>query len=309
MTNPIVNIEHFVGINNIDDPVRLEPDVIYTSRNAYKTNHYLAEAVNVDIDDSLAVVSRVGCEKKISGTDVHSFWAHDDIGFYIDGDKLYSFDKNYDAVELYSSLNLGAKMAYAHVANKVYMTNSSFIGYYYNGAVTALEEPTREFKKSLPAGQIIAYSKGRLLVAKGRVLYMSDVFTDCYDTRFGFKVFDSEITMVRPISDGMYVSDDDTWFLRDAGEDTGNMMGMKKDKVLSEQAVPFTDILVDGQDIGEDGEKGMRAIWTSASGIFQGDGAGNIASISPKYMPSIHGRGAGVLREKDGITHYIVTLD
>lgn len=309
MTNPIANIDHFVGINNVDDPVRLEPDVIYTSRNAYKTQHYLAEAVNVDIDDSMAVVSRTGSEKKISGTDVHSFWAHDDIGFFVDGDKLYSFDKNYDAVEIYNGLNLGSKMAYTYAFNRVYMTNSSFIGYYYDGAITVLGEPTGEFKKALPAGQVIAYSKGRLLVAKGRVLYMSDVLTDYYDIRFGFKVFDSHITMVRPIGDGMYVSDNDTWFLKDAGADTGNMMGMKKDKVLSEQAVPFTDVLIDGQKVGESGGKGPRAIWVSANGVYHGDNGGNTELIAPKYATSPHGIGAAVLREEDDATHYIATLD
>jgi len=309
MAEPIINMDHFVGINNVDDPVRLEPEVIYTSRNAYKSHHYQAEAVNIDVDNSLALVSRDGCVKKISGTNIHSFWAYEDIGFFVDGDTLYSFDKNYDTTELYTGLSLGAKMSYIDVPGKIYMTNGSFIGYYLDGVVSAITEPGKEFKKAMPAGQIITYSKGRLIVAKDSVLYMSDVLTDYCDIRFGFKVFDSQITMVRPIGDGMYVSDDDTWFLSDAGENTGNMIGMKKEKVLSEQAVPFTDILADGQDIGEDGEKSVRAIWTSATGIFQGDGSGNVVSMSPKYVPSLHGRGSGVLREKDGITHYIVTLE
>jgi hypothetical protein len=60
----------------------------------------------------------------------------------------------------------------------------------------------------MPAGNMMAYFQGSLYVVKGNAVYISDVINPrIYDQRWGFKLFDSDITMFMPIKNGIYVSD------------------------------------------------------------------------------------------------------
>lgn len=61
-------------------------------------------------------------------------------------------------------------------------------------------------KQAMPAGSIVRYYRGRLLVAKDNVLYFSDPLRPAInDPRFGFVLLGANITMVEPILSGVYV--------------------------------------------------------------------------------------------------------
>jgi hypothetical protein len=303
------SIGYFSGINNVDDPLRLPPTPVKIGAGGYKAAYPLVEAVNMDIDNSYAISSRDGSDLKASGTDVHSGWAQNDIGFFVDGTRLYLLNVDYSITQLLSGLTNGARMSYALVNDRVYMTNGSYIGYYNNLTMHTLANPSMNYKLPLPAGKFIAYYRGHLLVAKGSVLYIADALCDHYDIRTGFRVFENDITMLRPVDEGVYIADGNTWFLivkRNFADDPDDF---KKEKVLDVDAIPYTDVNINGKDITE-GIEGNLAMWTSTAGICLGDNKGVAKVINQdKYYIGPRGIGTAMIRNVNGQVHYLATLE
>jgi hypothetical protein len=192
--------------------------------------------------------------------------------------------------------------------DRVYLTNKSYIGYYKNFSVTAVPAPTTNYKLPLPAGQRIEYYRGRLYVAKGNVIYIADALCDHYDIRTGFRVFENDITMLRAVDNGIYVSDGNTWFLQGAEPDE-----FQRTKVSDSDAIPYTDSIISGLYVGS-GIAGNMAIWTSTYGICIGDNTGVVKNLtSDRYYMSSgtsgYGMGDCAVRNKNGQVHYITSLE
>lgn len=78
----------FVGINN-----RLPDHQLEVVERGRKVGDYLRNAVNVDITDAGTLRRRAGTARVVEGSDVHSLWAEDDDGYYVDGGTLYAFPR------------------------------------------------------------------------------------------------------------------------------------------------------------------------------------------------------------------------
>lgn len=300
MTKALYKFDRFAGINNVDEPYRLshKRDPV-----TYAVINDVADIVNMDIDNAHALITRPGYELKVSGTFMHSLWSDGNKCFFIDGSKLYQLQPDYSITEMLAGLTYGNRMSYALFNDRIYMTNSAYIGYFLNEAMHSLVAPGVNYKMPLPAGQHIALYLGRLLVARDNVLCIGDVLCDHYDIRTGYRVFEDRITMVRPVDNGgVYVSAGKTWFMGMGDE-------FNRKQVFDHGAVPYTDVLVGGDDVG-DGVKGSVAVWTSLRGICVGDGSGTVKNITEdKYAMGDHGIGGAVIRNINGMKHYITTLE
>jgi hypothetical protein len=296
----LFTFKNFTGQNNVDETYRLPTGSDRQGR--YLTD--MAVLQNVDVDNQLAVETRVGSEKKLAGTGFHSLWASGEICLYVSGSSLCRLTKLYASETLLSGLALGARMSYAEAYKRVYFTNGHHIGYYDGSAVYALPNPTQTYKLPLPAGRFIFYYQGRLYVAKGNILYISDALCDHYDIRDGFRVFGNDITMCGPVDSGIYVSDGKTWFI--AGEVPGEF---KRTEVLGVGSVPFTAVATTGEFIG-DGASGNVLIWVSDDGICLGDNNGAVKLLTKtKYTIPSSAMGWAAIRRSGGEVHYIVTLN
>jgi len=290
-------LRKFSGINNVDLATRLFPIVI-DKEYAYP----LQIAMNVDIDNTLGISSRDGYDEVIAGTDIHSLWSDGITGFYVDGETLYQTDGITGTI-ITSGLTLSARMAYAPFNDRIYYSNGHQIGYVKSNAAVHLPAPGREFKEPLPAGKFLAVFKGCLYVAVGNVLYVSDPMCDYYDIRTGYRIFPEAIRMVRPVDDGIYVSDDVVWFLKGKGNDE-----FERDEAYPIPAIPYTDVVVSGKYIGE-GLDGDVAIWTGEDGICLGDNSGKVVNLTePRYLLTPRGNGSAFIREINNVRHYINTL-
>jgi hypothetical protein len=299
------NFSFFSGINTVDDSTRLTPSTYRVGAFGEKTVYPLVSATNVEIDNTYALKSRDGSTLELSGSDVHSLWSDNDLCFFVDGNTLYKLNIDYTKTSMIEGLQVSARMSYVVVNDRVYMTNGSYIGYYNDGAMHSLQNPSLTYKVILPPGQYITYLSGRLYVAKGSVLYAADVLCDHYDIRTGFYAFANDITMLRAVENGIYVCDGDIWFLSDGGE-----AGMKREFISNDSVIPFTDAGVDGLDVGEDGfENGTVAIWVSSSGVQMGTNKGKVVNITPNYIIPPPFVGAAMIRSIDGVTHYIATIN
>ena len=300
MIKALYKFDKFAGINNVDDPYRLphKRDPV-----TYAVISDVADIVNMDIDNAYALVTRSGYDLKVSGTFMHSLWSDGVKCFFVDESKLYQLQPDYSITEILAGLTYGNRMSYASFNDKIYMTNGVYIGYFLDEAMHSILDPGINYKVPLPAGQHIAVYMSRLLVARENVLYIGDVLCDHYDIRAGYRTFESRITMVRPVNNGgIYVSAGKTWFMSMDDNFT-------RKQVFDHEAVPYTDVLVGGDDVG-DGVKGSVAVWTSRQGICVGEGTGTVKNITEdKHTISDCGIGGAVIRNNNGVKHYITTLE
>lgn len=310
MADANFSLGYFTGINNIDETARLEPTPVKIGT-GMKAAYPLVTAENVDIDNTYALSSRAGCVKRLSGTDIHSFWSDGLLGFFMDGTILYKLNyssgADYTATELMTGL-LRATMNYSKVNDRIYMTNGFYIGYYKDGVMTSLGAPVETYKQILPAGQRIAYFKGTIFVAKGKVLYVSDALCDHYDVRTGFRVFENNITMVTPVDSGVYVADGKVWFLVEKRAFSDDTTEFKKEWASDVDAIPYLDTTIEGQDVGE-GLEGRVALWTTPSGVCVGDNKGVVTFVTPNYLVPSAAEGAATIRTVNGVTHYLATIN
>ncbi|MCE5212520.1 MAG: hypothetical protein LLG40_13335 [Deltaproteobacteria bacterium] len=314
MADAIASLGYFSGINNVDDHIRLAPLPVKVGAGGYKAAYPLTRARNVDIDNTYAISSRDGSELLIPGKDVHSAWNDgtftDGICLFVDGTSLFLWNFDFTVTELLSGLTNTARMSYASVNDRVYMTNGTYIGYYSKLEMHSLRNPNMKFKVPLPSGQLIAYFKGHFLVAQGPVVYIADALCDHYDMRTGFVVFEKDVTMLRPVENGIYATAGNTYYLyvkKDFADDPDDF---KKEFVLSSEVVPGSDVLIDGKYVG-DGIEGFVAIWTTFEGVCVGDNKGVASMVTVGRYRLRHKKAiaAATIRNQNGQVHYLATLE
>jgi hypothetical protein len=292
-------MDKFTGINNVDDATRLGPVDIGGKVFAFP----LQQANNLIIDNTYALSSRGGFSTSgVTGTDIHSLWADKDNAFYVDGGSLYSFNYTTGNV-IRTGLNRNALMSYVSVNDRVYYTNGFQIGYIKNLIDYSVMNPSLEFKQPLPAGECIDYFRGCLLVAKGKVLYISDPLCDYYDTRYGYKILPANINMICSAHEGVYVSSNKVDFLKGRSNEDFELA-----EAYPSPAIAHTAVKIHGSYL-DDSLSGEFAIWTGENGICIGSETGEVVNLTVgRYTFTAHGRGAAFVRESSNVRHYINSL-
>ena len=191
------------GLCNTRDKVRLKYDLkAGTSQ--------LAEAVNVDIDDSGRVSRNIGYTRKRSEVS-HSAWSDGENCLYVSGDALFRLNSDYSRTGIRSGLTLGARVSYTQVAGRIYYMNGfekGFVAGVQSHPWVAGEPgvPTSNVAYSdPPLGHNIAGAFGRVLVARDNLIFASE---PAFYGRFNLAKFHGEgerITMMRPVVGGLFV--------------------------------------------------------------------------------------------------------
>jgi hypothetical protein len=294
------NMERFSGVNTVDSPDRLFPIIA-----AHAYVFPLLQTNNILIDNTFKVASRPGYgDPLVNGTTIRSLWSDGVKCFYVDGTALYQLAADYTATAIRNDIPGNEQVSYAPFNDRVYYTNPQQIGYVEKFLDNVLPDPAQNFKLPLPPGRFIEVFRGCILVAVGPILYISDPLCSHYDTRLGYRRFASDITMLRAVDDGIYVSDSErVWFLKGlANED------FYRNEAYPFPAVAFSDVKVSGKLIVETLKKNV-AIWTSANGICIGDNNGAVVNMTEaRYAISAHTNGAAFLRMAGGVNHYINSL-
>lgn len=295
-------LERFAGIINVDPANRLNPLVLVN--NYIRDYTYpLQQATNVDIDNTHGISSRPGYNPILTGSEIHSLWSDNENCLFVDNDILKRLFTDWTILSLRAGLTCGSRMSYALWNDRIYYTNGYEIGYVKADTSYVLVDPVREFKMPLPPGKFIAYYRARLYVARGKVLYISDPLCDYYDIRNGYKLFSDEISMVRPVDEGIYVADDKVYWLKGTAPED-----FERDEMYPSKPIPYTDLNVNGQAVG-DGIKGNVAMWTGENGICLGDNSGGVTNVTDgRYTFTKSGQGTGFIRDENNVRHYINSL-
>lgn len=147
----------------------------------------------------------------------------------------------------------------------------------------------------MPAGHLVRYSKGRMLVANGDMLYYSEPYMlGLYDPTKNYVQFPETITMIEPCQTGFYVSADQTYWV------AGDVAAAELNPVLPYRAVMGTSGPVPNTN---------SVWWMSERGTILGTPDGQVENLQEKNVavdPAIIG--ASLFREQDGMKQMVSSL-
>jgi hypothetical protein len=300
----LATLEYFSGINSVDHPTLL-PYEIKDTPSGKKAVYSLQIAENLWIDNTMHLRSRTDGQTLRLAGDIYNAWSNGTTFLYMIADTLYELSKSYSGTALLSGIAVGLRMSYAAFNDRIYFSNGVNIGYIKSGVAHSVAVPSVKFKLSLPAGKFLAVYRARLYSASGKILFIADPLSDCYDTRSGYRQFSSNITMVRPVENGVYVADEEkTYFMKGLSPEE-----FTREMVEDNAVIPYTDVNIDAQDIGDGNKNGTWAVWTSVEGICLGTGDGTVQNLTKDRLAlGDYLSGAAMIWDKDQSFQYINTL-
>lgn len=299
--SPTLRFSQFKGINNIDNPIRLHEG------NKVSGLTSLIEAENVDISSRRMLSRRKGLLAPIVAGVTHSIWSNEneDICFFVEGTELKQLLSDDTTKVIRTGLTTGLTMSYVEINNIIVFTNNQIIGYIKDGAYQGFIDPEGRGKVKPIPGHLIETFQNKILVASGDTIYFSDsMMLHNFDRRKNYHQFHGVISMIKAVSDGVYVSDSkDTYFL--AG---GDFSKAKAVKVADYMAFNDGAIQLEGEELGLEGYSGKIIMWASEKGICVGADSGRFTNITKRiYSPgSTWNKGAGLFRKDK--KQYIVSL-
>ena len=297
LETPDIKFDNFRGINNVDDAKNI-------------ANDELVEAPNMDIDNRGKATRRTGYTKKLTPSGrVHSLWANDRICLYIDGSTLKRLFKDYTASIIRSNVT-SLPMDFVDVNEEVYYSSASVNGYVKNGVNVQFSDPGINFKQKPPPGQHIENYNGRNYIAQNHTIWITDAYAfGRVDMRKGFISMKDEVTMIKAVDDGIYVSIGDindrssVIFFGGPGPEDFTY------KVVADYgAIEGTAVKPRSAFVG-DGIEGTTVMWVSRKGICLGANGGRFTNLTAgRYEVTENRYGAGYFRLRNGLPQYVATL-
>ena len=147
----------------------------------------------------------------------------------------------------------------------------------------------------IPAGAIVRWSNGRLLVAVGHLLiYSEPFFPGLYRPSKNYIQFPAPITVIEPCGGGVFVAADKTYWLG------GEITQASLTEVLPYGAVPHSG--------GNDPTRPDAPFWISDRGLVFGAADGTVKNVQEEQLALAGGTaGASVYRERDGQRHVLTS--
>lgn len=303
------------GLKNSVGAERLGPDELQVAQ-------------NIDLDDLGQVRRRRGYTRVASG-DWHSlFRAARGLYGVKDGD-LVKVNPDYSTLVLQSGVGPDP-LAWEEVGERLYFTSRSA-----SGQVTAADvvvdwgrvggdgqwlspvvNPTATLApvkgrllRKPPLATQLAYYNGRLWLGQDTLLWATELYNyDLVDATKGFLPFESPITMILAVTDGLYVGTaTDVWFLQGTLSE-----GMKRLHLLSQGVVPGSAVSLPNELVSPKDDRSKNAIvfLTSNGGLYAGQDAGAVYNLTEArfQFPNAQ-RAAALFRRQDGVNQYIAVAD
>ena len=285
------------GLNTVTDPTRINYD-------AETGISDLGVAINVTIDQTGWIGRREGFTPVLSGC-VHSLYSDGKLCVYVADNTLFNLLDDYSSEVVKADLVSNNKMAYAEVNGEFYYTNGIDFGivratgvYADWEALNYVGQETNRVFDGPRAGNHLAFYTGRVFVAEGDVLWWSEPYAfSWYDRTRNFIQYPSRIKMVKPVENGLFVSDEqDTYFV--SGREPKDF---RQNVVAPYPAVEWSDAIdyVETWEIGLDNlEPGLCAVWASLEGACMGSSNGIFLNLNKKKViyPEVGTYGASIVK-------------
>lgn len=295
---PEITFQNFKGINNVTDANNL-------------TIEELSEAENMDIDNEGKVKRRNGYTRIFTPSDkMHSLWSNDRICLFVDGTTLKRLWADYSSTTIRTNVG-NQPMSFVDVNENVYYSNATANGYVDSlGADNQYPTPSDNYKAKTKVGQYIEYYNGRLFIAKNETIWYTDAYNyGVIDMRTNAMKMKDEVTMMKAVDDGLYVSigdiNDRSSILFLAGSTPSEMHSRE---VAHYGAIEGTAVKPKSSYVGN-GDVGKKVIWTSRKGICLGENGGRFTNLTAtKYEVTQNRYGSGQFKITNGVPQYIASL-
>ena len=264
------------GIKDTVDPVRL-----ITSKDTGLTE--IAEAINVDIDDSGRISRRDGMTRIAAGVFHSLFCDGGDCFVALDSGgstSIYKVGTNSALTGVRSGMTLASRIGWCQVGTKTYYGNGTENGYilaaasYPWAAQTYVGPPTTRTFSAPPVGTHFALLSSRLYVVRGNIVtYSEPLGYGLYDMARARLRFASNVKMFKPVAGGIFASDSEkTYFLEGL-----NPVEFTRRQVLDVPAHEYSEAIghIDGSLFGLD-NAGMCAVWSCDKGRCVGTATGQV---------------------------------
>jgi hypothetical protein len=275
------------GLNTVANPRRV-------TQNQEAQSSDLGVAVDVMIDQTGLVMRRPSLTKVQDGN-FHSLCSE---GYVVSEGVIYSVNATGEIFPTRISGISGAKVSFCKAMGSTYFSNGAVFGRIegpwgptpYRGSSKTTKYITGPFP-----GQHLAFFAGRMFIAAEGTLYGSELFSlGAYHKTKTMVQLGTKINMVRPVSEGMFVStDSEVWFL--AGKHPHNFIPTL---VCEYPALEWSDspVLVEGLEIGMQ-NPGLCALWNSPEGAILGLPTGQIINLTKEKIiyPETVTKGFGCL--------------
>jgi hypothetical protein len=264
------------GLNNAQPPTRLE----YDSNTGVIE---LAEAYNVEIDDTGRPCRRGGYTATVRTESSHSMFTGRTGTFFVAGTILYRLNEDLTRTSVRTGLTTAAKVSYVEVLNTIYYMNGYEKGRLVNGVYSNWDVGTyqgpvtiRQFSAP-PIGTLLEAYNGTMFVVVKNILWFSERFGfNLFDMARGYVWFEDDITMVKAVADGLYVS-------------TGRKVVFLKGQIPSDfqqinvssySAIKGTGIRINAEDMLKGQVVGTAVLWTASNGIHLGLAGGECKNLT-----------------------------
>lgn len=199
-------------------------------------------------------------------------------------------DSRVTAVRLYSTA-IDGEIFYQHTDLPVGVTSCTLSAPHGRGQTLRTQ-----FCAPPPPGQLVEHLNGRLYVASGNVLWITEPLNyGLVDLRQGFVMFSERITLVAAAVDGLYVSADRTYFLRAPGTPE-----MALEWILPYKAVERTSMEVPNS---------QNVIWFSERGFVIGSPGGQAVNPSEGKVAVEQARAGCIgIVERDGDKRFVAVI-
>jgi len=167
-------------------------------------------------------------------------------------------------------------------------------------APTGRELGRRAILRPLPSGTAICFHGGRLLSLSGEFLYYSDPYDyGLYDPEAGYITLGAAGSILASVESGVFVAADRTWFY--AGADIASADPVEKLAFGAVSGTAFDHPSSTAPVVG----------WYSDEGLVLGasDGSVTLPQRDKGFIAPVAASGAAWVRERDGMTHVVVSLD
>ena len=314
------------GMNNVDDP--------YVVGQSFANGSYNQALYMANVDPAPVKRTRLGRQQVLAVAGLTSGWSnpYNPIeGYFVNGPLLDHIDQAGTVTIIRYSMIPGLPVAFCQVNDVTVYSNGQQFGVienlqdtppFYPSPVIANQQGSYipSYKERMVAGLFMEFYNGRLYTlinnyqGKPCALVCSDSL-DCpggvesMDTRQNIVAeFDGEATMLCRVDNGLFVGTTiETFFLdmADAVLD-GGMQAQRS--VAPYGVVPGTQQPILAEDTGIKAQGNMQ-IWASARGVCLGGSGGtfiNLTENAYSYPPGA--LGAAIVREQQGLTHYVCAM-
>jgi hypothetical protein len=315
-----VILQKFTGLKNTVSAERFAPGDLET-------------AINIDLDDAGQVHRRRGYRRVAAGSFHSLFTADGGTTLGVKDNDLGIIFPDYSFAVLKVGVG-AARIVYEQLGPIVYFSSSTTSGKIDLGSMTVsawgaevspgrwlspVVNPTSnlaEVRGKLlgrpPLAQHLTSFNGRLYLADGRVVWATELWLpDWVDKTRNFLHFESEVTMLGRVTDGIYVGTRDAvWFL-------SGTFPLKRQRVLDSGVLPGSMIYMPSElanpaqvDLNYETPIKMALMFMTTRGVCTAQEQGVCYNLTETSYTFPAGQSvAAFYRRQDGNNHYISVVD